>query len=49
MILMHDLPEKATTVEALPEIIDYFKSIGAEIVAIDDSSAQFAHTVELNY
>ena len=49
MILMHDLPEKATTVEALPEIIDYFKSIGAEIVAIDDDSAQFAHTVELNY
>jgi len=37
IILMHDLPEKATTVEALPEIIEYFQSIGVEILPLDEN------------
>ena len=48
MILMHDLPEKSTTVQALPEIIDYFKKIGAEIVPIDENCSQFSQTLDLN-
>ena len=37
IILMHDLPEKATTVAALPEIIEYFQSIGVEILPLDEN------------
>ena len=47
VILMHDLPEKATTVEALPDIIDYFQSIGVEILPLDENSEQIHHTSEL--
>ena len=47
VILMHDLPEKATTVEALPDIIDYFQSIGVEILPLDENSEQVHHTSEL--
>jgi len=46
VILMHDLPEKATTVEALPEIIEYFQSLGVEIAPIDEATAEVHH--ELN-
>ena len=37
IILMHDLPEKATTVAALPEIIEYFQSIGVEILPLNEN------------
>lgn len=47
VILMHDLPEKATTVEALPEIIEYFQSIGVEILPLDENSAEVHHTIEI--
>jgi len=47
VILMHDLPEKATTVEALPEIIEYFKSIGVEILPIDDNLEEVHHTIDI--
>ena len=47
VILMHDLPEKATTVEALPEIIEYFKSIGVEILPLDAESTEVHHTIEM--
>jgi len=46
VILMHDLPEKATTVEALPEIIEYFQALGVEIVPIDETTLEVHH--ELN-
>lgn len=38
IILMHDLPEKATTVEALPEIIEYYQNLGVEILPINDNT-----------
>ena len=44
VILMHDLPEKASTVEALPEIIEYFQSIGVEILPLDENSIEVHHT-----
>ena len=47
VILMHDLPEKTTTVEALADIIDYFQSIGVEILPLDENSEQIHHTSEL--
>ena len=46
VILMHDLPEKAATVEALPEIIEYFKSIGVEILPLDENSIEVHHTLD---
>ena len=47
IILMHDLPEKATTVAALPEIIEYFQSIGVEILPLDVNSAEVHHTINV--
>ena len=46
MILMHDLPEKAATVEALPDIIEYFQSIGVEILPLDEN-VYVHHTIEM--
>ena len=43
MILIHDLPEKATSVEALPEIIEYFQNLGVEIAAIDENTTEVHH------
>lgn len=48
IILMHDLPEKVTTVEALPEIIEYFKSIGVEMLPINESTPQIHLADEAN-
>ena len=48
VILMHDLPEKATTVQALPEIIGYFKSIGVEILPLDENAPGVHHTIEVS-
>jgi len=47
VILMHDLPEKAATVEALPDIIEYFQSIGVEILPLDENAAEVHHTVNM--
>lgn len=46
VILMHDLPEKAATVEALPDIIEYFQSIGVEILPLDEN-VYVHHTIEM--
>lgn len=48
VILMHDLPEKSTTVAALPEIIGYFKSIGVEILPLDENAPGVHHIVEIS-
>lgn len=47
VILMHDLPEKATTVAALPEIIEYFQSIGVEILPLSENATQIHHLVNM--
>ena len=47
VILMHDLPEKATTVAALPEIIEYFQSIGVEILPLDENAVTAHHDIEI--
>ena len=41
IVLMHDLPEKSTTVAALPRIIETFKSMGVEILPIDDDTPEY--------
>lgn len=38
MILMHDLGNKDSTVEVLPEIIEYYKNIGSTFCAIDETT-----------
>ena len=43
MILMHDLDEKVTTVEALPEVIESFLDMGVEIAPISDETEQIVH------
>lgn len=40
VILMHDLPEKSTTVEALPRILEKFTSMGVEILPIDENTLE---------
>lgn len=40
IILMHDLPEKTTTVEALPRILEKFTSMGVEILPIDENTLE---------
>ncbi|MDO4189139.1 MAG: polysaccharide deacetylase family protein [Lachnospiraceae bacterium] len=47
VILMHDLPEKATTVAALPEIIEYFQSIGVEILPLSEDAIEVHHEIEM--
>ncbi len=43
MILMHDLGNKDSTVEALPKIIEYYQGIGAKISTIDKDSMLIRH------
>ncbi len=43
MILMHDLGNKDSTVEALPQVIEYYLERGAEIAAIDENSMLIQH------
>lgn len=38
VILMHDLGNKDTTVEALPRIIEYYKNIGSEFSILDENT-----------
>lgn len=45
MILMHDTQAKSTTVEALPQIIEYYQSQGYVFKGIDDSSFTPHHHV----
>lgn len=41
MILMHDLGNKDSTVEALPQIIEYYQELGSEISVIDENTKSF--------
>lgn len=43
VVLMHDLGNKDTTVEALPEIIEYYQNLGAVISVIDENSMRVQH------
>lgn len=44
MILMHDLGDKTSTVEALPEIIERLFEMGVEIAPIDENTMHIQHT-----
>ena len=44
-VLMHDTAVKTTTVEALPEIIEYLQAQGYEFRALDETSRGFRHKV----
>ncbi|MBO4901674.1 MAG: polysaccharide deacetylase [Lachnospiraceae bacterium] len=43
VVLMHDLGNKDSTVEALPQIISYYQDIGAKISVIDENSMRIQH------
>ena len=43
VVLMHDLGNKDSTVEALPQIIQYYQDIGASISVIDENSMRIQH------
>ncbi len=38
IVLMHDAGDKRTTVEALPEVIAYYKAAGCNFAAIDENT-----------
>ncbi|MFT3984868.1 MAG: polysaccharide deacetylase family protein [Lachnospiraceae bacterium] len=44
MILMHDLGNKTSTVEALPEIIERLLEMGVEIAPMDENTMHIQHT-----
>ncbi|MCR5267358.1 MAG: polysaccharide deacetylase family protein [Lachnospiraceae bacterium] len=43
VILMHDLGNKDSTVEALPKIIEFYQDLGAQIGIIDENSMRIQH------
>ena len=43
VVLMHDLKDKVTTVEALPLILDYLKTNGYEVLALDKDVTPVQH------
>ena len=43
VVLMHDLGNKDSTVEALPQIIEFYRDIGAKISVIDENSMRIQH------
>ncbi len=43
VILMHDLGNKDSTVEALPQIIEYYLDLGAKIDVINEDSMRIQH------
>lgn len=43
IVLLHDTGSRKTTVEALPEIIEYYQSIGAELAPIDENTSLVQH------
>ncbi len=45
IVLLHDTSAKGTTVEALPEIIDYYKNIGCQFGIIDGSTPVVHHRI----
>ena len=45
MLLMHDTDAKKTTVEALPQIIKFYKDRGYKFCAIDRDSFAVHHAV----
>ncbi len=45
IVLMHDLPEKDTTVEALPKILEKLLKDGYEVLPIDDETLEIHHRV----
>lgn len=44
-LLMHDTYYKTTTIEALPEIVEYYRSHGYEFGVLDENSPEFHHRV----
>lgn len=44
-LLMHDTYYKTTTIEALPEIVAYYRSLGYEFGVLDETSPTFHHKV----
>ncbi len=48
MILFHDLSNKTSTVEALPEIIEAIQKSGIEIAPIDDTTITIKHYTNTN-
>ena len=46
MILLHDIGDKSTTVEALPEIIEALQEQGLPITTIDDTTIPIQHILE---
>lgn len=45
IVLMHDAGDKRTTVEALPEVIAYYKAAGCKFAAIDKNTPQIHQKV----
>ena len=45
IVLMHDSAEKRTTVEALPEVIAYYKAAGCNFAALSETSPKIQHGV----
>lgn len=45
IVLMHDAADKRTTVEALPEIIAYYKAAGCHFGTLSESSPKIQHAV----
>lgn len=44
-LLMHDTADKHTTIEALPQIVNYYKSLGYEFGVLDENAPTFHHKV----
>lgn len=45
VLLLHDSPEKSTTEQALPQIIEYFLERGYTFAALDESAPKFHHKI----
>ncbi len=45
IVLMHDSAEKRTTVEALPEVIAYYKAAGCNFATLSETSPKIQHGV----
>ncbi len=44
-VLMHDTYYKTTTIEALPQIVEYYKNLGYEFDVLSEDSPQFHHRI----
>lgn len=45
MMLMHDAGNNTASVEALPILLDYYRSLGFEFAVIEEESEVFHHTI----